>query len=228
MTAPRAAAVFAVLVAALIVWRAPLLGPWIAAASASLQQMGPGGLALFGAAYVLAEVALVPGSLLTLAAGFAFGPIKGLLVVSPASVIAATIAFGLSRTLLRSWARRRIDRSALGRAVSAGVHENSFKLVLLLRLSPVIPFNLLNYALGLSDVPVTRYVAASFIGMLPGTFLYVYLGSLASDAAGLAAAGTEGGPARTAMMVVGLAATITAVAIIGRTARRGLRTELGA
>lgn len=199
---------------------------WIIALAERLRGMGAGGVALFIGVYIVAEIAFVPGSLLTLAAGFAYGPIGGLLVASPASVLAATAAFFMGRTVLRDWVRRQIGRSANARALDRAVGKITFKLILLLRLSPAIPFNILNYALGLSDVTVGRYMIASFVGMLPGTWLYVYLGSLATTAAGLATAGSRGGSLRLALTVSGFVATLLVVVLVTRSARRALDEEL--
>ena len=199
---------------------------WATALAERIRGTGAKGVMLFILVYVLAEVALVPGSLLTMAAGFAYGPIRGLLVASPASVLAATTAFLLGRTILRGWIRRKIARAPKARALDRAVARNSFKLILLLRLSPVIPFNLLNYALGLSDATLGRYVVASFVGMLPATWLYVYLGSLATAAAGVAEASRGGGRERLALTMIGLAATVAAVVFVTRAARRALEQEL--
>lgn len=201
---------------------------WIVALAEQLREMGAAGVALFIGIYIVAVVTLVPGSLLTLAAGFAYGPIGGLLVASPASVLAATAAFLLGRTALRDWVHRQIQRSPRARALDRAIGTNSFKLILLLRLSPVIPFNLLNYALGLSDATLGRYVVASFVGMLPATWLYVYLGSLATTAAGLATTGPAGGSLRLALTAAGLVATLLVVALVTRAARRALDEELKA
>lgn len=199
---------------------------WIIGLAGRLRGMGAIGVALFIGVYVVAEIVLVPGSLLTLAAGFAYGPIGGLLVASPASVLAATAAFFMGRTVLRDWVRRQIGKSAYARALDRTVGTHTFKLILLLRLSPVIPFNILNYALGLSNVTVGRYVIASFVGMLPGTWLYVYLGSLATTAAGLASGGSVGGRLRLALTVAGFVATLLVVVLVTRSARRVLDEEL--
>lgn len=199
---------------------------WSIALADRLRGAGTRGVVLFIATYVLAEVALVPGSLLTMAAGFAYGPVKGLLVASPASMLAATVAFLLGRTVLRDWVRQKIAASPKARTFKAVIGQNSFNLILLLRLSPVIPFNLLNYALGVSDVRVSRYVAASLVGMLPGTWMYVYLGSLADTAAGLTEASRRGSSPRLALTVAGLIATILLVVFVTRSARRALDAEL--
>jgi uncharacterized membrane protein YdjX (TVP38/TMEM64 family) len=199
---------------------------WATALADRLRGAGPKGVLLFVAVYIAAEVALVPGSLLRMAAGFAYGPIRGLLVASPASVLAATTAFLLGRTVLRDWIQRKIASSPKARAIDAAVERNSFKLILLLRLSPVIPFNMLNYALGLSNASLGRYVIASFVGMLPGTWLYVYLGSLATTAAGLGEASRAGGRERLVLTGIALAATVAAIIFVTRAARRALEQEL--
>lgn len=187
---------------------------------------GAAGVALFFAVYVVSTIALLPGSILTLAAGFAYGPWWGLAVASPASVTGATCAFLLGRTALRGWAARKVGESRRVRAIDAAVAREGFKLVLLLRLSPLVPFNVLNYALSLSSVTTGRYVLASFVGMLPATALYVYLGSLATVAAELATSAEGGGRTRTTLYIAGLVATIAVVLIATRAARRALNAEL--
>lgn len=214
-----------VVLVAVAAWWVPL-GTWVSALAERLRGMGAAGVVLFVTVYVVAEVALVPGSLLTLVAGFAYGPVKGLLVASPASVLAAVTAFLLSRTVLRRWAQARLAHTPTGRAIVRAVSRNAFKLILLLRLSPMIPFNILNYALGLSDARMGPYIVASFVGMLPGTWLYVYLGSLAPTAARLSHSGRDGGLARIVLTIVGLAATVGAVALATRAARSALKAEL--
>ena len=225
----RAAARFAVIALTAVVvaalWAAPT-GQWFVGLADRLRSMGSTGVLLFVAAYVISTVALVPGSVLTVAAGYAYGPIGGLLVASPASVIAATVAFVLGRTVLRGWARRWVDSAPLARALDRALGRDSFTLVLLLRLSPVIPYNALNYALSVTNMKTAPYIAASFLGMLPATWLFVYLGSLAPTATALARGAPNGGPQKLALTIVGLAATLVAVAVVTRTARRRLDEEI--
>ena len=199
---------------------------WTTSLAERARRTGGLGVGLFFVAYVVATVAFLPGSILTLAAGFAYGPLWGLAIVSPASVAGATAAFLLGRTLLRDWAVRKTRGSPQLRAIQSAVDREGFKLILLLRLSPLIPFNVLNYALSLSNVRLGTYVVASAIGMLPATALYVYLGSLAPTAAQLSAAGKAGGSSRTLLYAAGLAATIAVVSIVTRSARRALQAEL--
>jgi uncharacterized membrane protein YdjX (TVP38/TMEM64 family) len=206
-------------------WFLPV-ADWIIHLAELARQAGAAGVAMFIAVYIVSTVALLPGSLLTLAAGFAYGPLWGLAVASPASVAGATAAFLLGRTLLRERAERVAGRSPRLRAIDAAVAREGFKLVVLLRLSPLFPFNALNYALSLTPVSLGTYVLASFIGMLPATALYVYLGSLAPAAAELSSAAEGGGGSRTTLYVAGLLATIAVVVIGARAARRALAVNL--
>jgi len=202
------------------------LADWITRLADRARAAGALGIVIFLVAYIVSTVAALPGSLLTLAAGFAYGPLWGLVIASPASIAGATCAFLLGRTLLRDWAARKVKSSTWAKAIDAAVEREGFKLVLLLRLSPLVPFNLLNYVLSLSKIRLQTYVVASAIGMLPATALYVYLGSLAPAAARLSEATDQGGTFRTVVYVVGLAATIAVAVIATRAARRALDSEL--
>lgn len=211
--------------AAVAVYSLPV-AEWTTQLAERARGTGAVGVVLFLIAYVVSTVAFLPGSILTLAAGFAYGPLWGIAIASPASVIGSTCAFLLGRTLLRGWAEARVGASARVRAIDAAVSREGFKIVFLLRLSPIIPFNALNYALSLSKVSVRTYVLASFLGMLPGTAFWVYLGSLAPAAAELSSAGEQGGTLRTILYVGGLAATAAAAFVGARAARRALNAEL--
>jgi uncharacterized membrane protein YdjX (TVP38/TMEM64 family) len=185
------------------------------------------GVLVFALAYVLATLLLLPGSLLTASAGFTFGPALGTLVVSPVSALAATLAFLLGRSVARDWVTRRIASHPRFAAIDRATGESGFKIVFLLRLSPIFPFTLLNYALGLTSVRTRDYVAASVLGMLPATFVYVYLGSLVTGAGqllhGPQASGGFGGRL---LQALGLLATAVAVTVITRAARKTLRRSL--
>jgi uncharacterized membrane protein YdjX (TVP38/TMEM64 family) len=219
-----------VLAAAAVVLVVVLLpaGEWMQRLVGWIQGAGAAGVAVFAAAYVAATVLLLPGSILTLGAGFAYGPLAGLLLVSPVSVMAATVAFLLGRTVARRWIAERVGRDARFAAIDAAIEREGLKIVLLLRLSPALPFNVLNYALGLTRVRLRDYVLGSFVGMLPGTLLYVYLGSLVTTAASLEVAGAPATPARQAIYWAGLGATAVVTLFMTRLARRALRTALDA
>ncbi len=188
--------------------------------------LGTIGAVVFAATYLAATVLLFPASLLTLAAGFLYGPLWGTLLVSPTSVLASTLAFLLGRSVAREWIKRRIEQNPRFSAIDAAVGENGFKVIFLLRLSPVFPFTLLNYALGLTRVRLRDFVLASFLGMLPGTFMYVYFGSSVANAAALAGGGAGGGPWKQALFWGGLVATVAVVALVTRAARQALNRSL--
>lgn len=207
------------------IWLLPI-AEWTTSLAGRARNTGTTGVVLFFLAYVVSTVAFLPGAILTLAAGFAYGPVWGLALASPASVAGATCAFVLGRTVLRGWAERKVGQSRKAQAIDAAVEREGLKLVLLLRLSPVFPFNALNYALSLTRISLGQYVLGSAVGMLPGTALYVYLGSLAPAAAELSSAASTGGTTRTLVYVVGLIATIAVVVVATRAARRALRGEL--
>ncbi|MEK6606309.1 MAG: TVP38/TMEM64 family protein [Myxococcota bacterium] len=199
----------------------------IAGAASFIRDAGALGVAVYAAVYVLATVLMLPGSIVTLAAGFAYGPIGGTLVVSPASVAGATAAFLIARSRARPWVERRIGARPRLAAIDEAMARSGFRMVALLRLSPLLPFNLLNYALGLTRVRVRDYVLASFVGMLPGTLLYNYLGSLITNASRLAAGERpDAGAAGQILYWGGLAATIAATILITRASRRALDQAL--
>jgi uncharacterized membrane protein YdjX (TVP38/TMEM64 family) len=195
---------------------------YLAAFLGRVQALGPWAPVVLGAVYVLACVLFVPGSLLTLGAGFLFGIALGTITVSLASTVGASVAFLLGRTLARQWVEKQVAASPRFRALDQAVQEQGFKIVLLTRLSPVFPFVLLNYAFGLTRVSFRDYVLASWIGMLPGTVMYVYLGSTIKDLADLAAGTVEGGPAQRILFWVGLVATVVVTIFITRLARAAL------
>jgi len=192
-----------------------------------IRDAGAVGVVVYTLAYILATVLLLPGSILTLGAGFAYGPVWGTVLVSPVSVVAATLAFVLGRTVARNWVSRRMEKNPRFAAINKAIGESGFKIVFLLRLSPIFPFNVLNYALGLTRVRLRDYVIASFFGMLPGTFLYVYLGSLVTSASELLSGKRpSAGPWGQVLYWGGLAATLLVTVLITRIARRALNRAL--
>lgn len=184
--------------------------------------IGPWGAVVFAAAYVPAAVLFVPGSLLTLGAGFVFGLAKGTIIVSIGSTAGAAAAFLVARSLAHDWVARRVAHRPNLAAIGRAVETEGFKVVLLTRLSPALPFNLLNYAFGLTAVPFRTYVLASWIGMLPGTIMYVYLGAAAESFAALLSGETTRSAGEQVLFAIGLAATVAATVIVTRTARRAL------
>lgn len=186
-------------------------------------ELGDVGALLYALVYIAATVLFLPGFLLTVGAGFLFGLKGGALVVSAGSTAGAAVSFAISRSLGRALVAREIADSPMVRAIDRALSEDSFKTVLLLRLSPLFPFNLLNYVLGLTGVDAVRYVFASWLGMIPGTLLYVYLGTLAATAAELLDdLPADRSPGQIAMMWMGFVATLLVTGLITRRARAEL------
>ncbi len=192
--------------------------------TAAVDSLGAWGPVAFIAAYALACVAFVPASLLTLAAGALFGVVKGTLFVLVGATLGALGAFLIARYVARDWVAQRVQRDARFAAIDRAIAEQGRRVVFLLRLSPVIPFNVLNYALGLTQVRAVDFLVAS-IGMIPGTLLYVYTGKLASVVVGASSGVTPPrGPAFYAVLGLGLVATAAVTVLIARTAKNALAT----
>lgn len=193
-----------------------------------IEGMGFPGYGLFFAVYVAACVFFIPGSILTLGAGAIYGVVNGSLLVSLSSTIGATAAFLIGRHLARDWVAGKIQDNARFAAVDNAVGEQGWQIVALTRLSPIFPFALLNYAYGLTKVRLRDYFLASWLGMLPGTVMYVYLGSLAKS---LSAVGTDCVECKRSawqwgLYVLGLVATVAVTIVITRVAQRALRQKL--
>jgi uncharacterized membrane protein YdjX (TVP38/TMEM64 family) len=203
-------------------------GGAIPAFATQVAELGFWGPAVFIAGYALAVVAFVPASLMTLAAGAVFGLARGTLYVFAAATLGSCLAFLVARYLARGAVERRLAADPRFAAIDRAIGEQGRRIVLLLRLSPAFPFNLLNYALGLTRVGFADYAIASF-GMLPGTLLYVYSGKLAGDVAALAGgAAPPRGAGGTLLFAVGLLATLVVTVIVTRIARRALAEATGA
>jgi len=184
--------------------------------------LGPWGPVLFVALYVVATVCLLPASVLTLGAGAVFGLMWGSIYVSCGATLGATAAFLIGRHWARDAVARRLAAHGRFAALDRAVAGEGWKIVGLARLSPVFPFSLLNYAFGLTQVRLRDYVLASWIGMMPGTVMYVYVGSLAQVATG----NRTRTPAEWTLYGLGLLATVGVTVIVTRLARRALADSL--
>ena len=198
----------------------PVFAEWVD----GLGVLGP---IVFILGYAIAVVAFIPGSLLTLAAGAIFGLAEGTLYVFVAATLGATLAFLIARHAARAAIERRIQGDERFAAIDRAVGAEGRKIVFLLRLSPVFPFNLLNYALGLTQVRLVDYFVAS-VGMLPGSLLYVYTGKVAGDVAAIAGGQAgEKGAGDWLVLGLGLVATAVVTVFVTRIARRALATATG-
>ncbi len=185
-------------------------------------QLGPWRALIFIAIYVVATVLFVPGSVLTIGAGAVFGVVWGSIYASIAATLGATCAFLVGRYLARDAIARKIEGNRRFAAIDRAVANEGWKIVGLTRLSPVFPFTLLNYAFGVTRVKLGHYVLASWIGMMPGTVMYVYLGSLAKAASGERTRTTG----EWVFYGVGLLATVAVTLFVTRIAKQAIAKKI--
>lgn len=223
-TALKLAAVLLVIVGLFILGR--FAGPYVETFKDWVRGLGPLAPTVFILGYIVATVAFLPGAILTAAAGAIFGLLWGTVYVFIGATIGACLAFLVARYFARGWVEKQVRGKPRFEAIDRAVGREGGKIVALLRLTPVVPFNLLNYALGLTKVRFWPYAFACF-AMLPGTFLYVYLGYIAEQAASGAAAG-EATLWKWVLRIVGLLATIAVTVLVTRRAKRALdeQTEI--
>jgi uncharacterized membrane protein YdjX (TVP38/TMEM64 family) len=199
---------------------------WIAALVQWVEQFGAWGLLAFIGIYAAAAVLFIPGSLLTIAAGLVFGLWLGTLAASAGATLGAACAFLIGRYFARATIEEKTRTNERFRAIDDAIGRQGWKIIGLLRLSPLIPFSASNYFYGITKVSFWPYVLVSWIGMLPGTVLYVYLG--AAGKAGLDGSSTGRSPLEWSFLGLGLVATIVVTIVITRIARRALqRTSAG-
>ena len=220
--------VFVVLIGAAL-WLLPIK-PWLLAVLEWTAAHRQQAWAWYILLYVIATVCFLPASVLTLAAGAIFGVATGSLLVSIGSTLGATAAFFVGRSLAREWISRRIAAWPRFRALDAALGQRGFLIVLLTRMSPAFPFFLLNYAYGVSSVRPRDYILGSWLGMMPATVAYVYLGSLAASVAqvvsGRAGSAAKPNPLSWLLLAFGIMVTIAVIVIVTRLASRQLDTQL--
>ena len=224
----RLIALIAIPIALFLVMKFLPVQEWLRSFNSWVVQMGVAGIFVFINVYAVATVLLAPGSVLTIGAGFVFGLWKGFLAVSVGATLGASLAFLIARFIARDKVEAIARRNEKFRKIDNAIGKQGAKLVFLFRLNPVIPFNLSNYFYGLTSVKFWPYVFASWSGMIPGTFLYVYIGT----ASKLAVSGAAGGEAVKhgwqywTLISFGLAATVVVTIWATKIARDALqRTE---
>jgi uncharacterized membrane protein YdjX (TVP38/TMEM64 family) len=192
--------------------------------------LGPWGPVLLAVAYTPACLLLIPGTLLSLGAGALFGVVPAVFAVSIGSTIGAVVAFLVARTLGRHRLEKRLRDRPWFAPLDRAVAENGFKIVLLTRLTPVLPYGPLSYGFGLTRVAFGSYFLATWLGMLPATVVYVYLGSTAKSIGTLIGDLVAGRAVEDLMQVVflliGLFAAVTVTVLLTRIARRALREAM--
>jgi len=192
-----------------------------------VRDLGFWGPVVYGVVYVIAALMFVPGAALTLGGGALFGPLWGTLVVSAASTVVVAVSFLMARYLAREEVTRLAGRYPKFKAFDRAMGRGGWKLIALLRLSPVVPFSVVNYLFGLTRVRFWPHVATSWWAMLPGTFMYAYLGYIGR--VGITAAtgaGPPGGAVQWTLLIVGLAATVAFALYLVHLARHAIGRQI--
>ncbi|KAG6513191.1 TVP38/TMEM64 family membrane protein slr0305-like isoform X1 [Zingiber officinale] len=185
---------------------------------------GPAGYALFVLVYSGLEILAIPAIPLTMSAGLLFGSVTGTIIVSISGTIAASVAFLIARYFARERILKLVEGNKKFLAIDKAIGENGFRVVTLLRLSPLLPFSLGNYLYGLTSVNFVPYVLGSWLGMLPGTWAYVSAGAFGraviqeeSDV------GLPGGNGQLLTLGLGLLFTAIAAAYVTRLAKDAVK-----
>ena len=178
---------------------------------------------VFILAYIIITIAFLPASVVTLGAGFVFGVVKGSILVFIGAMLGATAAFLIGRFVARDWIAKKVEGSRFFSALDNAIAKEGLKLIFLIRLSPAFPFNLLNYALGLTKVSLPNYVLGT-TGIIPGTIMYVYLGSLVGDLAMLGSGEAPSNPVIDWTIKILIFVTVVAISLyIAKIARAALK-----
>ncbi len=190
-----------------------------------IKGLGPLGIILYMGVYAVATVLFLPGWIFTVGAGIAFGLLWGTFAAICGATIGASLAFLLSRYVARDSISKRFGKNKKFNQIDAAIGKQGWKMVGLLRLSPLIPFNLSNYLYGLTAIAFVPYVIASFVGMLPGTLLYVYLGTVGKIGLEASKGGTHRSPLEYAFLAFGLLATVVVTVFVTRAAKSALKSK---
>jgi len=213
-----------VFIAAMLVAYAVLpIKDWLMTVARELRSLGGLGIAVYALAYASLSLVFFPAAILSITAGVTWGTFGGFSVALPSATLAATTAFVVARYLFsgkfRTWVLHRPKLHAVDRAVNA----KGATLVVLLRFSPVLPFPILNYAIGLTGISTWKFMAATFFGMMPITLLWNWVGSVGAEIGGLDGTPSEVGTAKLVAGIVGGLVTVAVTFWVGRAARRAVR-----
>jgi uncharacterized membrane protein YdjX (TVP38/TMEM64 family) len=211
--------VAAAAVAAAIVWLP--LATWLRTGVQWVRDLGPVGVVVFSLLFIIACLAMLPTIELYLAAGMLYGTLWGGTLTSALGVIAELCTLLLLRTRVRHWIEERLAHHPKLKALDKGIRDRSLSILFLLRLSPILPVGPLNYALGLTKVPLWKRIVTNFVGMLPSAFVQAYIGSFLTSFAQLQHAQT---PPLWKHVVIwgGIVTTVGAGVLAARATRRAL------
>lgn len=190
------------------------------------QDLGPWGPLVLAVAYIPLTVLAVPASVLTLGGGYLFGLPVGFVADSIGATVGAGAAFLLGRTIGRSFVVSKLKDYPKFRSVAIAIRGSGFKIVLLLRLVPLLPFNMLNYLLSVTPVPLGEYLLASWLGMMPITFALVYVGTTLKDLSDVTHGWSEFSKTRWAFIILGLAVSVVLMICVTRVAKAALEKAL--
>jgi len=200
------------------------LTEWLVAVARELRRLGPAAVVVYVLTYAVSSLLFLPALLLTLGAGFAWGALGGFAIALPAATIAASVAFLSARYLLHGRFRAWLLVTPRLAAVERAVNQKGAMLVFLLRLSPLLPFPVLNYTFGLTLIAHRKFAVATFFGMMPITFMWAYVGSIGAELGGLEGkAPVEVGTAKIVLGIAGGLITLAVSVWVGKAARRALR-----
>lgn len=190
------------------------------------KNLGPWGPLVLAVAYIPLTVLAVPASILTIGGGYLFGPLIGFIADSIGSTIGCTAAFLVGKTIGRSYVASKLNDYPQFQAVSMATRRSGFKIVFLLRLVPLLPFNMLNYLLSVTPVGLGQYILASWIGMMPVTFVLVYIGTTIKDLSDVTHSWSEISTAYWILLATGLVASVVLIFLVTRIAKRSLAKAL--
>lgn len=190
------------------------------------KNLGHWGPLVLAVAYIPLTVLAVPASILTLGGGYLFGLTVGFIADSIGSTAGATAAFLVGKTIGRSYVVSKLKDYPQFQAVAIAVQRSGFKIVLLLRLVPLLPFNMLNYLLSVTPVSIGEYILASWIGMMPITFAFVYVGTTIKDLSDVTHGWNEISTTRWILLTIGSVASVVLMVLVTRVARKSLNKAL--
>ncbi|KAM0012974.1 putative SNARE associated golgi family protein [Helianthus debilis subsp. tardiflorus] len=188
--------------------------------------LGPWGPLALAVAYIPLTILAVPASVLTLGGGYLFGLPMGFLADSIGAVIGATAAFLLGKTIGRSYVISKLGDYPQFRAVAIAIQKSGFKIVLLLRLVPLLPFNMLNYLLSVTPISIWEYVMASWLGMMPITFALVYVGTTLKDLADVTHGWSQFSKTRWALVILSFVVSVILMVVVTKVAKSALEKAL--
>ncbi|EPS71556.1 hypothetical protein M569_03201, partial [Genlisea aurea] len=190
------------------------------------QDLGPWGPVALAVAYIPLTILAVPASILTLGGGYLFGLPVGFIADSIGATVGAGAAFLLGRTIGRSFVISKLKDYPKFRVVALAIHKSGFKIVLLLRLVPLLPFNMLNYLLSVTPVPIFKYMLASWLGMMPITLALVYVGTTLKDLSDVTHGWHDFSKTRWAFILMGLLISVALIICVMRVAKTALEKAL--